>query len=133
MKSVKFVTGMVILATSAAFAQTVPAAKPAPLVITFATQPAPAKGGADNLFEVSVKNAKGQPVSDADVSVTLVMPAMPAMKMAEMRNAVTLKSAGAGKYSGKGQVMMAGTWNVTVAVKKAGKPIAEKKATLVAQ
>jgi hypothetical protein len=58
---------------------------------------------------------------------------MPAMKMAEMRNAVALKSTGAGKYSGKGQVMMAGTWNVTIAVKKAGKPIGEKKTTLVAQ
>ena len=132
MSSLKFVLGMVMLATSAAFAQS-PAAKPAALVITFTTQPTPAKGGADNLVEVSVKDAKGQPVSDADVSVTLVMPAMPAMNMAEMRNAVTLKSAGAGKYSGKGQVMRAGTWNVTVTVKKAGKPIGEKKTTLIAQ
>jgi nitrogen fixation protein FixH len=126
MSSLKFVLGMVLLAMSAVFAQTA-------LVITFTTQPTPAKGGADNLVEVSVKDAKGQPVSDADVSVTLVMPAMPAMNMAEMRNAVTLKSAGAGKYSGKGQVMMAGTWNVTVTVKKAGKPIGEKKTTLIAQ
>jgi nitrogen fixation protein FixH len=135
MRSVKFVTGIVVLLTTAAFAQTgqPPPAKAAAPMITFTTQPTPAKGGADNLFEVSVKDVKGQPVSDADVSVTLVMPAMPAMNMAEMRNVVTLKSAGTGKYSGKGQVMMAGTWNVTVTAKKAGKPIGEKKTTLLAQ
>jgi hypothetical protein len=54
MSSVKFVLGLVMLVTSATFAQTAqpPALKPAALVITFTTQPTPAKGGAANLFEV---------------------------------------------------------------------------------
>jgi len=49
--------------------------------------------------------------------VLFVMPAMPAMKMAEMRNEVKLKPSGPGLYAGSVDVMMAGTWNVTVIVK----------------
>ena len=40
----------------------------------------------DNQFEVMVNGADGKPVSDADVSILFVMPAMPAMKMTEMRH-----------------------------------------------
>src|SRR5947207_8559961 len=94
-----------LVMTGAASAQTgakPPAAKAAPPVITFATQPTPAKAGGNNQFDVTVKDAKGQPIGNADVSVILVMPAMPAMKMAEMRNEVKLKPAGSGKDRGKG-------------------------------
>ena len=100
--------------------------------ITLKTQPTPLKTGA-NQFEVTVKGADGSPITDVDVSVLFVMPPMPAMRMPEMRNEVTLKSAGGGKYVGDGQVMMAGQWNVTIVVKKNGKEIAEKKATLTSQ
>ena len=95
-------------------------------------QPMQPKTG-DNPFEVMVKGADGKPLADADVSVLFVMPAMPAMKMAEMRNEVKLKSAGAGKYTGTGQVMMAGTWTVTISVKQNGKEIGQKKATVSAK
>src|SRR6266849_252737 len=78
-------------------------------------KPTAAKTG-DNQFEVMVKGADGKPIADAEVSVMLVMPAMPAMKMAEMHNEVMLKPAAAGTYTGSGQVMMAGKWNVTVSV-----------------
>ena len=124
-----------LVMTGAASAQTgakPPAANAAPPVITFATQPTPAKAGGNSQFDVTVKDAKGQPIGNADVSVILVMPAMPAMKMAEMRNEVKLKPAGGGKYSGTGQIMMAGQWNVTVSVKQAGKEIGSKKLTLSA-
>ena len=95
-------------------------------------QPKAPKTGA-NEFEVMVKGADGKPLSDADVSVLFVMPAMPAMKMAEMRNEVKLKPTGPGTYMGSGNVMMAGAWNVTVSVKQAGKEIGQKKLTLTAK
>src|SRR3989442_9096897 len=53
-------------------------------------KPTAAKTG-DNQFEVMVQGADGKPVSNADVMVLLVMPAVPAKKMPEMRNEVMLK------------------------------------------
>jgi len=85
----------------------------------------------DNQFEVMVKGADGKPLADADVSVLFVMPATPAM--GEMRNEVKLKSAGAGKYTGMGQAMMAGKWNVTVSVKQRGKEVGQKTIALTAK
>ena len=105
--------------------------KPARLNIMLMKPTAATTG--DNQFEVMVNGADGKPVADADVSVMLVMPAMPAMKMAEMRNEVMLKPAAAGTYTGTGQVMMAGKWNVTVSVKKGGKELGQKKVTLTAK
>ena len=101
------------------------------LDIAFASSPKPTKTG-DNTFEVIVKDAAGMPVTGADVSVLLFMPAMPAMKMAEMRNEVKLKHVGAGKYTGVGQVMMKGMWTVTVSVKENGAEVSQKKLTLTA-
>jgi Cu(I)/Ag(I) efflux system membrane fusion protein/cobalt-zinc-cadmium efflux system membrane fusion protein len=76
--------------------------------------------------------AGGQPVTDADVSLEFFMPAMPAMKMAEMRNSVPLKHEGAGRYRGAGNVMMAGSWDVTVSVKRNGQEIGSHKLEVAA-
>jgi hypothetical protein len=123
---------LVQIGTVPAAAQTVAKATPAKkLDIAFTSSPKPAKLG-DNSFEVVVKDAAGKPVTDANVSVLLTMPAMPAMKMPAMRNEVMLKHAGAGKYTGTGQVMAAGMWTVTVSVKEAGKEIGQKKLTMTA-
>jgi len=113
-------------------AQTAAKAAPAKkLDIAFTSSPKPTKIG-DNVFEVLVKDAAGMPVTGADVSVLLFMPAMPAMKMAEIRNEVKLKHAGAGKYTGSGPVMMAGTYTVTVSVKENGAEVGQKKLGLTA-
>ena len=123
----------------AAHAQTTqPAQKPATqgtgtLDITLRSTPSPARGAAENQFEVTVKDRQGKPVDGADVSVSLYMPAMPAMKMPEMRNEVKLKGAGNGRYTGAGQVMMAGQWTATVSVKQNGKEIGQQKVTLTAK
>lgn len=100
--------------------------------ITFNSRPTPLKIG-ENAFDVTVNGADGKPVPDADVSILFVMPAMPAMKMPEMRNEVKLKSAGGGKYTGTGQVMMAGQWNVTISVKKDGSEVGQKRLTATAR
>lgn len=105
------------------------AANPAKLDITLSTVPGPAKAG-ENKFEVTVKDASGKPLTDVDVTLQLVMPAMPGM--AEMKSDVTLKVA-EGKFTGTGQMGMMGNWNATVTVKKDGKLLGEKKSTLAAK
>ena len=108
-----------------------PAGGPA-LDISFRTQPDPPKTG-ESVFEVAVKDAKGQPVADADVSVQLFMPAMPTMNMPAMRNETKLPHAGEGVYRGPGQVMMAGRWDVTVIVAKGGQPLGRKQLAVAAR
>ena len=120
-----------LMAVSPAAAQTKPKPKgkmAGPDIMLM--QPTAPKSG-DNQFEVMVKGADGKPVNDADVSLLFVMPKMGAM--AEMRNEVKLKPSGDGMYTGSGNVMMAGKWNVTISVKQAGKQIGQKKVTLTAK
>lgn len=115
---------------------TAPAGKPpaeaAALDITFRLQPDPPKTG-ENTFEVAVKDAAGAPVTDADVSVQLFMPAMPTMNMPAMRNDTKLPHVGGGVYRGPGQVMMTGRWDATVSVSKGGQPLGRKQLAVVAR
>ena len=127
-----------IAATTPAFSQQQPsnAQKPASstqkptLDITLTSKPSPPKSG-DNTFEVTVKDPSGKPITDAEVSAQFYMGAMGAMS--EMKNTVTLKHQKDGRYVGTGQVMMAGKWDVTVSVKRAGKQIGSKKFPVTAQ
>lgn len=98
--------------------------------IMLTSKPSPPKTG-DNTFEVMVKDAAGKPITDAEVTAMFFMPKMGAMP--EMKNNVTLKHQKEGTYVGTGQVMMAGKWDVTVMVKRAGKEIGSKKFPVTAQ
>jgi Cu(I)/Ag(I) efflux system membrane fusion protein/cobalt-zinc-cadmium efflux system membrane fusion protein len=80
-----------------------------------------------NVFRVKLTDASGAPISGAEVSVTFLMPAMPAMGMASMRVPVTLSDKGSGLYEGSGQLDSGGTWQVTILAKKNGQPIATKQ------
>jgi YtkA-like len=115
------------LAASPAAAQAKPKAKGLDIMLM---QPKAVKAGAND-FEVMVKGADEKPLSGADVSVLFVMPKT--ATMAEMRNEVKLKPSGAGMYMGSGNVMMAGTWNVTVSVKQSGKEVGHKTLALTAK
>lgn len=108
-----------------------PAAAPQ-LDIAFRAQPDPPRTG-DNTFEVRVNDASGQPVTDADVSVQLFMPAMPTMNMPAMRNEAKLTHAGQGVYRGRGQVMTAGRWDVTVTVSRGGQRLGSRQVAMVAR
>ena len=116
----------------AVFAQAPPKMDNMAKVDIMLMKPATVKSGA-NQFEVMVKDAGGKPLAKADVSLLFVMPAMPAMKMAEMRTTVKLKAMGDGMYAGQGNVLMAGTWNVTIDVMQNGKSVGQKKTTLTAK
>jgi len=90
--------------------------------IEFRSDADPLKSGVDNPFHAKLTDASGKPISDARVTVTLIMPAMPSMNMPEMKNSFELPWVAAQQmYMGKGQPPMPGTWNVLVeATRNAG-------------
>jgi membrane fusion protein, copper/silver efflux system len=94
----------------------------------------PLKAGDDSSFRVSLTDAKGKPVADAQVTVTFIMPAMPAMNMPEMKNAFGLQwMADRQMYMGKGQAPMAGSWTVLVEARRNGSVIASYRTRLNAR
>ena len=99
--------------------------------ISFKSEPATPTMG-ENAFEVMLMQ-NGNPVNDAQVTVEFQMPAMPQMNMAEMKTKTDLARTGEGLYTGKGQVMMAGNWNVTVMAMRGGQELATKKLTVTAK
>ncbi|MGE4054629.1 MAG: FixH family protein [Vicinamibacterales bacterium] len=99
--------------------------------INFRTQPDPVVMG-ENTLEATVMQG-GKPVTDAMVSTEFFMAAMPSMNMPEMRSKAELMHQGNGIYRGKGQVTMAGTWDVTVMVMRGGQDIGSRKMTLTAK
>jgi RND family efflux transporter MFP subunit len=96
----------------------------APAKISLQTD-TPLKAGADNAFNATVTGPDGKPIADAHVTVTLVMPAMPAMGMPEMKSTFELPwSASKQMYVGDGQPGMSGSWSVTVEASRNGTTIA---------
>jgi len=98
-------------------------ASPSDYTVTFRADPSPPKGGTDGTFHVTVTGPDGKPVNDAQIQMTLVMPAMPAMGMGEMRSSITLTWNGT-EYTGTGPVPMAGSWNITVEARRGGQLLA---------
>ena len=99
--------------------------------LTLTTKPSPL-GLGQNLFDVVVKDAKGRPVTDAEVALSLVMPADPKTKHPEMRTEGKLNNVGGGKYNGVAIVSMAGEWNVTVTATQKGKELGRAHQRLTA-
>jgi hypothetical protein len=91
--------------------------------MTFRIDPDPPQGARENTIHVSLVDANGKPVSDAQVRTNFVMPAMPAMNMPEMRNGAELKWTGA-EYVGPIQIMMGGGWNVTIEARRGNEVLA---------
>ena len=102
------------------------------LDIAFRTEPDPPRVGSTS-FEVVVKDAAGQPVTDASVSATLFMPAMPSMNHPAMRSEARLSPAGDGTYRSTGEVTMAGRWDVTVTVVRGGRTLGSQQFALIAR
>jgi len=92
----------------------------------------PPKTG-DNTFEVVLKDPAGRPVTDAEVSVRLFMPAMPTMNMPAMENDAPLVHTGGGVYRGPGQVLSGGRWDVTVTARRGTQQLGRKQFALVAR
>lgn len=94
----------------------------------------PMKVGQDNSFIATLTDGADKPISDARVTITLVMPAMPSMNMPEMKSSFELSwVADRQMYMGKGRPGMAGTWNVLVEARKSGSVVASSHTHLRAQ
>jgi hypothetical protein len=100
--------------------------------VSLRSDPTPAKGGDEETFHVTVTGPDGKPVTDAQVQLTLLMPAMPAMGMGEMRSSVTLTWKGT-EYVGGGTIPMAGSWNITVEARRGGQVLGVYRSRLDAK
>jgi RND family efflux transporter MFP subunit len=93
--------------------------------IDFHAETDPLKAGEDSQFHINLTDAQGKPIADANVTMRLIMPAMPAMNMPEMKSSFDLQwTAGQQMYVGRGQAPMPGTWTVFVEARKNGAVIA---------
>ena len=96
------------------------------LKVTF--QPDPPRAG-KNAVVVTLADAAGKPLSDAQVKLALVMPAMPSMNMPEMRATADLAwNAARAAYTGEIAVPMAGPYNVVAQAVRGGQAAAETHA-----
>ncbi len=93
-------------------------------------EPKQAKTGR-NAIVLSLKDASGNPVDEAQVEVTVSMPQMGSMP--PMSAKASLKPAGTGKYSGEINIPMAWTWETTVTARKDGKMVGTAKTTITAR
>jgi Cu(I)/Ag(I) efflux system membrane fusion protein len=119
---------------TAAASPTNPGAEASAIKVDIHADPNPMKAGEDNQFHVTLIDAAGKPISDARVTVTLIMPAMPAMGMPEMKSSCELAwKADSKTYGGKGQAPMAGTWTVLVEARKNSNVIASMHTHLSAR
>lgn len=84
-----------------------------------------------NTLRLMVRDAAGRPVEDAQVEVTLFMPAMGTMP--PMSSTANLRHVGNGEYAGEIEVQMAATWQTTVTIKKRSKLLGTVRTTLMAR
>ncbi|HLW89483.1 MAG TPA: efflux RND transporter periplasmic adaptor subunit [Terriglobales bacterium] len=100
--------------------------------LTFRSDPQTPRGNSDATLHVTVLDASGKPVTDLQVKVTLIMPAMPAMGMGEVRATSDLTWKGS-DYAGTIKVPTAGSWNVEVNASRNGQLLGSYHARLNAQ
>ncbi len=93
-------------------------------------EPKTAKTGA-NRVRLMAKDAQGNPITDAEIEISLFMPQMGAM--APMRSAAKLKAIGGGQFAGEVDVPMAWTWETTVTAKKDGRMIGSARTSITAR
>ncbi len=93
-------------------------------------EPKIAKVG-QNPIRLVVKDASGNPITDAEVEVNLFMPQMGSM--APMSSKATLNHSGNGEYAGKIDIPMAWTWQTNVTVKKSGQTLGSMQTNITAR
>jgi Cu(I)/Ag(I) efflux system membrane fusion protein len=109
-----------------------PAPAVAQIKLIFRSDPETPRGNSDATLHVTVLDASGKPLTDVQVKVTLIMPAMPAMGMGELRAATNLAWKNP-DYVGTIKVPSAGSWNVEVNASRNGQLLASYHARLNVQ
>src|SRR5438477_1814231 len=98
-------------------------------IVELTTDPDPPHKGS-NTVRVKLTGQDGKPIAGANVTVTFIMAAMPAMGMAAMKTVIDASDKGGGMYEGKGDLGSGGTWQVTVRAQQNVQTIANKQLTL---
>jgi len=93
-------------------------------------EPRSAKTG-KNRIRLIARDSDGNPISGADVDITLFMPQMG--NMAPMRAGAKLTPMGQGEYEGEVDIPMAWTWETTVTAKRDGKVVGSAKTSITAR
>lgn len=93
-------------------------------------EPKTGKTGA-NRIRLMAKDAQGNPISDAEIEISLFMRQMGSM--APMRSSAKLSPLGNGEYGGEIEIPMAWTWETTVTAKKNGKMIGSARTSITAR
>lgn len=101
------------------------------LTVRFGTDPNPPRSG-DNDAVITV-HQNGTAVRDAAVSVRFYMPAMPSMNMPAMHTDTQPALQPDGTYRGTFNLVMAGTWNVSVTVSHEGQEQGVVEYTVIAK
>jgi Cu(I)/Ag(I) efflux system membrane fusion protein len=83
-----------------------------------------------NRIRVRVLDAFGNPIVDAEVEVTFFMSMG---SMPPMMSRAILSHGGGGEYSGEAEIQMAGGWQTTVSVKRAGRTLGSMQTTVSAR
>jgi hypothetical protein len=109
------VLGLLIVVT--AFAANTISKKAGDYSIDFTTDKNPPVMGKNNV-EITIKDQKGAPVTNAKVVVEYSMPAMSGMPPMNYKSTADLKS---DKYAAVIEPSMAGAWNVAVKITRTGK------------
>ncbi len=118
MKKTMLALMMIMLLATAAYAKGFVASKQAgPFNLNITMDKNPPTTGENNVV-ILVKDAAGKPVKDAKVNINYGMPAMPGMPAMDYK---TTLAGNDGKYSGKLNFSMPGSWFVEVKIEAAGK------------
>ncbi|MDT3776687.1 FixH family protein [Nitrospira sp. MA-1] len=96
------------------------------LALALSTNPSPARIG-ENRIQVIVSNQQGKPVSPVQVQLTFTMP-MPGMRPAT----VPMTARAEGTYEATVNLGMAGQWDLTILIHRAGQPDIQETFSLVA-
>jgi len=118
MKKIVAAVMVVLLAAGAVYAKGYEVQKKAgeyDVLVTIDRNP-PIAG--DNAVSITVKDAAGKIVKDAQVKVEYSMPAMPGMPAMNYKTDAVLKG---NEYQSVMGLSMSGSWNISVKITKAGK------------
>jgi len=107
------------------------AANTSQVSLDYSSSPSTPRLGA-NTLRVKLTGPDSAAVTGAQVTVTFLMAAMPAMGMPAMRNVAALSEEAGGVYEGRVQIQMGGTWQVTVLATKNGQTLAQKQISVTA-
>lgn len=100
--------------------------------IEFSTRPSPPRVGR-NEVTVRLRDSSAKPITDAEVTVTFFMRAMPSMGMDAMHQRAALPHTGNGEYRGELELPERGNWRVTISAQRAGEAPASKQLNVQAQ